>query len=37
MDVKVAKRVLQEAGSQFCNLVKEEQKAFMLSHISRGN
>ncbi|VVC45948.1 JmjC domain [Cinara cedri] len=34
MNIKVAKRVLQEAGQQFCNLVKEEKKTLTLSHIN---
>lgn len=37
LDVDVAKKVLVEAGRQFCYLVKEENKALSLSPYSQGN
>lgn len=37
LDVKVAKRILEEAGRQFCYLVKEENKSFSLLPNLRGN
>lgn len=35
--IEVAKKVLIEAGRQFCYLVKEENKALHLSPFFRGN
>jgi len=35
--VEVAKKVLVEAGRQFCYLVKEENKALTLSPYFQGN
>lgn len=37
LDVDVAKKVLVEAGRQFCYLVKEENKALCLSPFFKGN
>lgn len=37
LDVDVAKKVLVEAGRQFCYLVKEENKALSLSPFFQGN
>jgi len=36
-DVEVAKKVLIEAGRQFCYIVKEENKALHLSPFTKGN
>lgn len=37
LDVDIAKKVLIEAGRQFCYLVKEENKAPHLSTYFQGN
>lgn len=37
LDVDVAKKILVEAGRQFCYLVKEENKALSLSPYSHSN
>lgn len=37
LNVDVAKKVLIEAGRQFCYLVKEENKALSLSPYFQGN
>lgn len=37
LDVDVAKKILIEAGRQFCYLVKEENKALSLSPYSHSN
>lgn len=37
LDVEVAKKILEEAGRQFCYLVKEENKTLSLKPYFRGN
>lgn len=37
LNLEVAKKILLEAGRQFCYLVKEENKALTLSSFFQGN